>query len=155
MYENCKVRIFDDLKFLNTNEFIKITETDDMVNINLCTPELQGHFIIGECAGAEIKRRDCCISCNTALEKAEIAGNTTVKCPKCKITMLASSIKTKLVCQLVMNIEGKLSSYTAFNDAIESFCIIVNYNKTAAEAQDHKDYLWISQQKLFASFWHT
>ncbi len=45
-----------------------------------------------------------------------------------------SSIKTKLVCQLVMNIEGKLSSYTAFNDAIESFCRIVNYNKTAAEA---------------------
>ncbi len=149
--ENCKVRIFDDLKFLNTNEFTKISEIDDIVNVNLSTPELKSHLITGVCAGVDIKRSDCCISCNTALGKAEIGQKTTVKCPKCQITMLASSIKTKLVCQLLMNVEGKLSSYTAFNDAIESFCRIVNYNKTAAEVDEEQltlKLLSAGQQKL-------
>ena len=134
--ENCKVRIFNDSKFLNTNEFTKITEINDIGNINLSTPELENHLVIGECAGVDIERSSCCISCNAIFAKAEIGYNTTVKCPKCQITMLVSSVKTKLVCQLLINIDGKLSSYTAFNDAIDSFCRVVNYNKTAAELDD-------------------
>ena len=136
--ENCKVRIFNDSKFLNTNEFTKITEIDNIVNINLSTPELESHLVIGQCVGVEIKRSTCCISCNTVLKSAEIGNNTTVKCPKCQVTMLVSSLKTKLVCQLLMDIEGKFSSYTAFNDAIDSFCRIVNYEKTAAEVDEEQ-----------------
>jgi hypothetical protein len=31
-------------------------------------------LITGVCTGVDIKRSDCCISCNTVLEKAEIGG---------------------------------------------------------------------------------
>ena len=42
--ENCKVRVFDDLKYLNTNEFTKISEIDDIVYVNLSTPELKSNL---------------------------------------------------------------------------------------------------------------
>ena len=45
-------------------------------------------------------------------------------CTNCNITTLASVVQTKLICNLVLNIEGKIAitvSYTAFNDAIQSF----------------------------------
>jgi DNA-directed RNA polymerase subunit RPC12/RpoP len=135
--ENCKVRVFDDLKYLNTNEFTKISEIDDIVDVNLSTPELKSNLITGVCVGVDIKRSDSCISCNTVFA-AEIGETTLVKCPHCKLSMLASSTKPKLVCELVINVEGKLSCYTAFNDAIQSFCRIVEYNATAGEVDDEQ-----------------
>jgi hypothetical protein len=42
--------------------------------------------------------------------EAEIGEKTLIKCPHCKISMLASSTKPKFVCELVINVEGKLSS---------------------------------------------
>ena len=36
--QNCKIRVFNDSKFLNTNEVTKITEIDEIPNINVATP---------------------------------------------------------------------------------------------------------------------
>lgn len=47
--QNCKIRVFDDSKLLNTNEFTKITEIDEIPIINLATPELQDNIINGQC----------------------------------------------------------------------------------------------------------
>ena len=46
--QNCKIRVFDGSKFLNTNEFTKKTEIDEIPNINLATPELQGDTMVTE-----------------------------------------------------------------------------------------------------------
>jgi len=37
------------------------------------------------------------------------------------MTTLADTVLTKLICNLVLTINGKIASYTAFNDAIQSF----------------------------------
>ena len=44
-----------------------------------------------------------------------------ITCTNCNITTLLSAVQTKLICNLVLNIEGKIVSYIAFNDAIQSF----------------------------------
>ena len=37
------------------------------------------------------------------------------------MTTLVSLLKTKLVCQLVIKVGEKMATYTAFNDAVQSF----------------------------------
>ena len=130
--ENCKIRIFDDCKFINTNEITKITQIADITNVNLDTPDLQDHIITGLCLGIDIKRSTSCIFCNKTLQQSQLSGPT-VKCPNCQITMLISTLKTKLVCELLMQVGDKISSYTAFNDAIQSFCINRGYDESAAD----------------------
>lgn len=51
-----------------------------------------------------------------------------ITCTNCNIITLLSVVHTKLICNLVLNIEGKVVSYTAFNDAIQSFLSNVGCN---------------------------
>ena len=44
-FNNCKIRIFDDHKYINTNEFTKITEIEDIKNVNMTSPQIQEHMI--------------------------------------------------------------------------------------------------------------
>ena len=53
--ENCKIRIFDDSKFVNTNEVTKITEISDTPNVNLATPQLHDYLVTGTCIGTDIR----------------------------------------------------------------------------------------------------
>ena len=43
-FENLTVSVFDDQKFLNSNQYTKVTEIDEIKNINLDTPELKDCF---------------------------------------------------------------------------------------------------------------
>ena len=54
--ENCKVHIFDDSKYLSTNENTNITEIEDIQNINLNVPEIQECLVTVSCIGLEINR---------------------------------------------------------------------------------------------------
>ncbi|CAH3156159.1 unnamed protein product [Pocillopora meandrina] len=44
-FNDCKIRIFDDHKYINTNEFTKITEIEDIKNVNLLSPQIREHMI--------------------------------------------------------------------------------------------------------------
>ena len=55
-FNNCKIRIFDDHKYINTNEFTKITEIEDIKNVNLMSPQIQEHMITAKCMGGKSKR---------------------------------------------------------------------------------------------------
>ena len=118
--ENCKLRIFDDSKFLNTNEVTKITQISDIPNVNLATPQLHNYLVIGTCIGTDIREHYTCIVCRRNLEES-IFTDDTVTCPICQITTLVSLLKTKLVCQLVVKVGEKIATYTAFNDTDQSF----------------------------------
>ena len=74
--ENCKVRVFEDCKFLNTNAFTKITEIDQIPNINLTTPHLQDNNVTGQCLGVNIKCTISCICCNKTIEDSQIVEDT-------------------------------------------------------------------------------
>ncbi|CAB4021244.1 ATP-dependent DNA helicase PIF1 [Paramuricea clavata] len=127
--ESCKICVFDDCKYVNTNEDTKITEIEEITNFMLDTPDLQDNLITGECVGVDMKKSSSCIFCNKTLEGLDLTAKI-IKCPNCKITMLKSSIKTKLVCQLLMQVDNQIQVYTAFNDAImPSFCCNIGDKK--------------------------
>ena len=46
--------------------------------------------------------------------------------PNCNITTLASLCKTKLVCQILLQTADNISSFTCFNDALQSFLKSIN-----------------------------
>ena len=119
-FNNCKIRIFDDHKYINTNEFTKITEIEDIKNVNLLSPQIQENMITAKCMGVEVKKSSSCILCNRKLDDSQLQKET-MKCQNCHITILSSVAKTKLVCQLLLQVDNKFLTYTAFNDSIQSF----------------------------------
>ena len=119
-FNNCKIRIFDDHKYINTNEFTEITEIKDIENVNLMSPQIQEHMITAKCMGMEVKKSSSCILCNRKLDDSQLQKET-IKCQNCHITILSSVAKTKLVCQLLLQVDNKFLTYTAFNDSIQSF----------------------------------
>ena len=66
--ENCNIRIFDDSKFLNTNEVTKITQISDIPNVKLATPQLQDSLVPGSCIGIDIRQHYSCIVCSRKLK---------------------------------------------------------------------------------------
>lgn len=130
-FQNLKVRVFDDEKFVNTNESTTITEIEDIVNINLRALELNDNLITGQCLGIDMKKTSACIACNNTVDK--IQDDETYTCPKCNMTILCSCLKPKLVCQVLVKSEGKLFSYTCFNNAVESFLKTSNNETSISE----------------------
>ena len=118
--QNCKIRVFDNSKFLNTNEFTKKTEIDEIPNINLATPELQDNIVTGQCLGADLKCTTSSICCNKTIDETNDEADT-VTYPNCNMTLIKDVLQTKVVAKLLMKINEKLVNYTAFNDAIQSF----------------------------------
>ena len=108
------------LKFLNTNEVTKITQIRDIPNVNLATPQLHHYLVTGTCIGTDICQHYSCIVCSRKSEESVFTDDT-VTCPNCQITTLVSLLKTKLVRQLVIKVGEKIATYTAFNDAVQSF----------------------------------
>jgi hypothetical protein len=122
LFKNLKVGIFDDIKYLNTNELTDPQEIEDLHNINLTTPEIQDNTIEGRCIGVHIKRTASCIVCNMTISEAQLEEET-ITCNNCNITTLSSICNTKLVAQIVIQSmkDKKMLKFTCFNDAIISF----------------------------------
>ena len=85
--QNCKIRVFDDSKFLNTNEFTKITEIDEIPIINLATPELQDNIINGQCLGVDLKCTTTCSCCNKTTDETN-DETSIVTCLNCSMTLI-------------------------------------------------------------------
>ena len=119
-FNNCKIRIFDDHKYIDSNKFTKISEIKDIKNVNLMSPQIQEHIITAKCMGVEVKKSSSCFLCNRKLDDSQLQKET-IKCQNCHITILSSVAKTKLLCQLLLQVDNKFLTYTAFNDSIQSF----------------------------------
>ena len=120
--QNCKVHIFNDTKFLCTNEKTIISEIEDIQDANL--DDLKDHecVITAKCLGLEVNRCSTCLGCNQNISSQLQITDEMVTCSNCNISILASEVPTKLVCRLVLKTsDGKVTNYTAFNDAMQSF----------------------------------
>ena len=93
------VRIFDDIKFVNTNEATVVSEIDDLGDVNLMSQQIQDNIITAHCIGVNIKKSTSCIACNNSLENIT-PEEETITCPNCKLTTFITMSKTKLVCQI-------------------------------------------------------
>ena len=107
--KNLTIRIFDDEKFVNSNELTTVEPIDD-ITIYMESPEIKDKLLAGQCIAIDINKSTSSISCN----KIQPVNNDEefVTCKNCKMTTLTSVIKTD---------DNKLENFTCFNDAIQSF----------------------------------
>jgi len=105
--QNLRIHIFDDSKYLNTNENTIINEIENIQDLDLPAPEIQDCLATASCVGLDITRHSCCIHCNKKLPLSKREDDL-ITCTNCNITTLLSVAQTKLICNLVLNIEGKL-----------------------------------------------
>ena len=120
-FENVKVRIFDDEKYINTNEYTVIKAIDDVQYVNLSTPALKDNILEGSCCGIEIKKSVACILHNKTFPEDCLLNTEEITCQNCKITTMLQFCKTKIICQILIKSEQNISSYTCFNDVVQSF----------------------------------
>ena len=106
-------------EFVNTTDFTHIVEVSDIPNVNSAAPELRDYLVMGTCVGADINQHYSCILCSKKVDNSTFTGNTAI-CPNCQITTSVSSLKTK----------DKLTIYTAFNDAVQSFLANIKCDTT-------------------------
>ena len=122
-----KVRVFDDAKYLSTNESTIIEAKGDMQDVNLTSDDIKDNIIEGECIAVQIKKEQSCVICNNTLEVP--TDEDTVTCKSCNVTMLSTTCNPKLVCNVTIKTpNGKFQSYTCFNDAIQSFLASIDNN---------------------------
>lgn len=91
--QNVTVRIFDDNKFLNTNESTVISEIDEIQNVKLDTPEMQDNLLVAQVVGVDIKKTTSCMICNEAIPTS--CDEEFFTCKNCHMTTLTSFSKTK------------------------------------------------------------
>ena len=120
--QNCKVHIFNDKKFICTNENTIISEIADIKDANLDDLKDRECVITAKCLGLEVNHRFTCLVCNVNLSFELQGGDALITCSNCNISTLTSEVPTKLVCQLVLKTtDGKITHFTAFNNAMQSF----------------------------------
>lgn len=134
IFTNLKVRVFDDVKFLNTNPSTTIVETDDMFkDINLVPDELNDTIAEGRCVGFFLKITKSCIVCNNTLYD-ENTKNNKIACFSCSTTMLSSECPSKHMCTLTIKLaNGTLQAYTCFNNALQSFLASIEKSTSLEE----------------------
>lgn len=133
-FKNLKVRMFNDEKFLNTNEATTADEIPEISNIDMKTPEIQENLLTGQILGVDIKKMSCCIAEESAKESSEV-----ITCTNCKMTTLASVFKTNLICQILLKSEDKITNYTCFTDAVDSFLKVYTDNNNSVDCISKDD----------------
>lgn len=118
--KNVKVRIFDDEKFLNSNESTEYTEIENVEGINLDAPQIKENLLIGQCVAVQLNSTSCCLVCNKSFN-LPTAGQEVVTCSSCNNDMLVEMLKAKLVGQVTIKTnDHKLMKFTCFNDGLQS-----------------------------------
>ena len=100
-FNNLTICIFDEEKFVNSNELTAVQPIDD-ITVHMESPEIY------------IYRSTSCIACNTV----QPVNNEEefVTCKNCKMTTLASIFQTKLVSQMMIKADQtKLENFTCLN----------------------------------------
>lgn len=137
-FKNVTVRIFDDEKYLNTNESTTVEEIDDIQNINVDAPEIKNNLLKVKVVGVNIKKSPSCLACNHTFPTKEqpAPDEEEITCTNCNITTLTSFCNTKMVAQIIVKTTTQeLETYTCFNDGIESFLKNVKSPKSLTQIE--------------------
>ena len=112
-FKNLTICIFDEEKFVNSNELTAVQPIDD-ITVHMESPEIKAELLVEQCIAIYINRSTSCIACN----KVQPVNNEEefVTCKNCKMTTLASIFQTKLVSQMMIKADQtKLENFTCFN----------------------------------------
>ena len=136
-FKNVKIRSFNDIKDLTTNEGTTIHQDQDIHDINMDCEDISLSLNIseGKCISAKLKRELSCIACNSCIKG--IASDGMITCQNCQMTTQEENCSHKLVAQLmILTAKGKVQRYTCFNDASQSFLESSNTNLTLIDTID-------------------
>ena len=90
-FRNLKVCIFDDEKYLNTNQSTEYNEIEKNVEgITLDAPQMKDNILSGECVAVQVKRTSCCLVCNNSFD-LPTASEEIVTCHSCISDMRVES----------------------------------------------------------------
>ena len=67
LFKAVRVRVFDDTKYLNTNETTVVEQKDDLKHVNLSSDIIKNNILAGQCIVALIKSTSC-FACNASIE---------------------------------------------------------------------------------------
>ena len=70
-FTNLTVRIFHDVKFVNTNELSVVKEIEEIPNVKMDAPDITDNLVMGQVVGVDIKRSPSCMACNAILSPPE------------------------------------------------------------------------------------
>jgi hypothetical protein len=117
---NLKVRIFDDEKYLNTNESTEYSEIENVKGINFDAPQIKENLLTGQCVAFQLNRTSCCLICNKGIN-LPIAAEEMVTCSSRNNNMLVEMLKAKLVAQVtIRSNDQELLKFTCFNEGLQS-----------------------------------
>ena len=90
LLENLKVKIFDDIKYVNTSVDTKVSLIEDMEITEFSQSVFHENIIEGNIIGVDVARSHCCLLCN-----ANVENDTTddmITCKNCNNSFLSSMI---------------------------------------------------------------
>lgn len=120
LFRGLTTRVFDYVKYLSTSESTIIEKKDKITNANLTSDEIKDTIIEGQCIGVHIKKQQTCVTSNHSLDTG--TDTELITCPHCSTTMSSSTCTTKVVCNITLKtLNGKLLTFSYFNDAVQSF----------------------------------
>lgn len=146
--QNIKVKIFNDTKYLCTNEYtvIEEIESDTIPDLNLSSESFQDCIIEGKVIGIDINRTPSCPLCNARND--QLPDDEMIDCRGCESTFLVDQIKTKIVSRLSLQVDQTIIIYSAFNNALQSFLVLQDVTTKLADMTDKEHLLKASQVKL-------
>ena len=148
-FTNLTVRIFDDVKFVNTNELSVVKEIEEIPNVKMNAPDIKDNLVMGQVAGVNIKRSPSCMACDETLSPPEDEKED-ITCKNCNFTTLLSLCNIKLAAQSVIKTPKELLTLTCFNGTIQSFLKNSTCSKSLKESQSELRHLLLTagQQQL-------
>ena len=99
-FTNLTVRIFDDVKFVNTNELSVVKEIEEIPNVKMDAPDIKDNLVMGQVVGVNIKRSPSCMACNETLSRPEDEEED-ITCKNCNFTtLIAIFVQHKISCSV-------------------------------------------------------
>ena len=90
LLENLKVKIFDDIKYVNTSVDTKVSLIEDVEITEFSQSMFHENIIEGNIIGVDVARSHCCLLCNANVENDTTDDMTT--CKNCNNSFLSSMI---------------------------------------------------------------
>ena len=97
-FKNVKIRSFNDIKYLTTNEGATIHQDQDIYDVSMDFEDISLSLNIseGKCISAKLKRELSCIAYNACIKGIY----SMITCQNCQMTALEENCSHKLVAQL-------------------------------------------------------
>ena len=74
LFRGVTSRVFDDVKYLSTNDSTIIEAKDNIENVNLISNEIKDNIIDAQCLGVHIKKQQTCVICNHTLVTGDLSS---------------------------------------------------------------------------------